>query len=1015
MKKRTRILIVLALISPLAPKGYAACSADINFGTTDRHATAGSSNPTITGLPMPTEDAQAVNLYYLKYRLTANSSNYTIIDNISTNPLAASYAGTEVVASTSYAGTATTGNEFRFIDLTTNSGSVSFLSDLNAGHPLSTKGSTPVVFARPSAFTEQQLDAANHDDLGVTRYFLHTELSATNNATSTTNARGTQLLITNNNATSAATQSFGTAGGAFYRYRDGSSQFANEWSQWIRLDNREIDAQFARVDYLKFDGATLSVDARTPFALNRPVDSNVASIKTSEEARTADRDISLYLTAKGAALVALGNFTNSQPTGGGSRFTYNMSIDGSKQTLTTYDTNAPLVLDSKTDNIFFSDDDLRNVGTVSATNVNVATAANIADFIFDNNRLRTPGSLLVSSGGTNLAFDNNRLSGIERLEIADTLVFATAQVTAEGALLLNAANNQIRFDGETTVHASTSIDTFVLENSGITAGAASRNFGVNAANRAISFTSDRVRGLRDYSAETLVAKVASGTQLLMQDNTITTTAATLFINANTGVVDFTNNNLTAIHSLQVGNLQLTDDTISTTNGPLAFASQTGRIDMNNEGVTDIGQVTVDNNTTLNYTAASGGRITTTQNAFVFNSTSDVITVNNNTLTDIADMLIGNRLTVDNDQLSATGDITFVAQNNTISFSNNALTNIDRLNVGSLSVSENTISTSGNLTISASRDIQIGDSGSSVTIDANNNRLTNITDPATDQDVATKNYVDTFSINQLRVGANINMQGNTITRLSTPTGQNDLLTRRAIDSLAADITYFGDYKNTNYDLKGGSITGLPNPTQQEDLARLQDITKYAMPTSLMYLVRMVQYSKTNAMSVNVYGANVRDKFTIRGDRVTSPRSLVPLSSVPTNDSWLYDDRSASDGTTIVVRQQGHYAFIPIITCQARSASSHSITVRSGTAMRIIPRGDKARLAANRRNTFYGEAAGVGGDFGIGGGMRRNNLVKYSIIAPEVFWLDAGDEIIFYTAIKDRYCDFMIEQISSVWRS
>ena len=101
------------------------------------------------------------------------------------------------------------------------------------------------------------------------------------------------------------------------------------------------------------------------------------------------------------------------------------------------------------------------------------------------------------------------------------------------------------------------------------------------------------------------------------------------------------------------------------------------------------------------------------------------------------------------------------------------------------------------------------------VDMGSNKITNLTDPTSAQEGATKNYVDAWSSKQAQ--SDIDMNSNKITNLGAPANDQDATSKRYVDSLAgtpplkdqirAYYTFDGDYKDSttnNYD-------GTPNGT------------------------------------------------------------------------------------------------------------------------------------------------------------------------------------------------------------
>ena len=83
---------------------------------------------------------------------------------------------------------------------------------------------------------------------GILRYISLQHLArASESSTQVTAQRGLQTLIEIPPDGDNIARSTGNSGGIHYRYRD-DNIFKNQWSPWIRLDKREIDTQYFRVD-----------------------------------------------------------------------------------------------------------------------------------------------------------------------------------------------------------------------------------------------------------------------------------------------------------------------------------------------------------------------------------------------------------------------------------------------------------------------------------------------------------------------------------------------------------------------------------------------------------------------------------------------------------------------------------------------------------------------------------------------------------------------------------------------
>ncbi len=109
------------------------------------------------------------------------------------------------------------------------------------------------------------------------------------------------------------------------------------------------------------------------------------------------------------------------------------------------------------------------------------------------------------------------------------------------------------------------------------------------------------------------------------------------------------------------------------------------------------------------------------------------------------------------------------------------------------------------------------------VSMNTNKITDVTDPAAAQDAATKNYVDTLTVNDLTAPtADFSMNTNKITDVTDPAAAQDAATKNYVDTLTVnDLTA----PAAAFDMNSNKITSLSDGSDADDACTVGQAVKY----------------------------------------------------------------------------------------------------------------------------------------------------------------------------------------------
>ena len=348
------------------------------------------------------------------------------------------------------------------------------------------------------------------------------------------------------------------------------------------------------------------------------------------------------------------------------------------------------------------------IGTGTETNGEAANIEVIGGKYFAQLNDHAHGTLTASS---TIIVDSNK--AIDELLIGNN-------ASAGGTLKLNeGTNNGSNFIGLKAPNAVTSTTTFVLPDgdgsSGQflkTDGSGNLSFGTVTS----SFTLAADSGSNDTfsTGETLTFAGGEGIDTTVSNNQITI-AAEDASDSNKGVASFDATDFT----VGSGNVTLNAERIQDITG-LMFSSNTETLItatyQDSDGTIDL---VVDNDLS-NYSNASSGFATKTGTETLTNKT---INGPDNTLTNIANASLAN------------STITLGSSTLTLGATTTAIAGMTQLTVDNVDVNGNTISTTD-----TNGDLVLSPNGSG-DVSVNSSKITNVTDPTSDQDAATKAYVD----------------------------------------------------------------------------------------------------------------------------------------------------------------------------------------------------------------------------------------------------------------------------------
>ena len=348
------------------------------------------------------------------------------------------------------------------------------------------------------------------------------------------------------------------------------------------------------------------------------------------------------------------------------------------------------------------------IGTGTETNGEAANIEVIGGKYFADLNDHAHGTLTASS---TIIVDSNK--AIDELLIGNN-------ASAGGTLKLNeGTNNGSNFIGLKAPNAVTSTTTFVLPDGDgsngqflKTDGSGNLSFGTVTS----SFTLAADSGSNDTfnTGETLTFAGGEGIDTTVSNNQITI-AAEDASDSNKGVASFDATDFT----VGSGNVTLNAERIQDITG-LMFSSNTETLItatyQDSDGTIDL---VVDNDLS-NYSNASSGFATKTGTETLTNKT---INGPDNTLTNIANASLAN------------STITLGSSTLTLGATTTAIAGMTQLTVDNVDVNGNTISTTD-----TNGDLVLSPNGSG-DVSVNSSKITNVTDPTSDQDAATKAYVD----------------------------------------------------------------------------------------------------------------------------------------------------------------------------------------------------------------------------------------------------------------------------------
>ena len=200
------------------------------------------------------------------------------------------------------------------------------------------------------------------------------------------------------------------------------------------------------------------------------------------------------------------------------------------------------------------------------------------------------------------------------------------------------------------------------------------------------------------------------------------------------------------------------------------------------------------------------------------------------------------------------------------------------------------------------------------------KLTNVGNPTSDTDSATKKYVDDNSgggkTSLITVDSNIDMKSQfSITKLKTPTDNDEAATKKYVDDSKVDGTVFLKLDGTramagNLNMNNKRILNIPAPTTNNQPTPLAY-------TDLAYL--KVEGSNTMMNSLNMNNKRIINLITPTNNSDAAPKKYVD-DSISNQDFTSFFKKDGSDTMTSDLNAGGH----KIINLENPSSDSDAAT-------------------------------------------------------------------------------------------